>query len=77
VSWLAALDRPSGRAASKPGVVMSVRKSPIDGVADGEALTDDERGQVRVLRERLKTLIERHNARLDEPIEPRRNEASP
>jgi hypothetical protein len=35
----------------------------LDGVADGESLTDEERTQVRCLRERLKTAIERHNAR--------------
>jgi hypothetical protein len=38
----------------------------LDGAADGEVLTDEECVQVRVLRERLKAMIERHNARLDE-----------
>lgn len=33
----------------------------LDGVADGESLTDDERGQVRAFRERLKAQILRHN----------------
>lgn len=42
----------------------------LDGVADGEPLTDDERAQVRVLRERLKTAIERHNTRLGSPPSP-------
>jgi hypothetical protein len=40
----------------------------LDGAADGEALTDVERAQVRVFRERLKALVERHNAR--SPVEP-------
>jgi hypothetical protein len=38
----------------------------LDGVADGESLTDEERAQVRCLRERLKTAIERHNARQED-----------
>lgn len=37
----------------------------LDGVADGETLTDAERAEVRAFRERLKALIVRHNARLD------------
>lgn len=36
--------------------------SILDGVADGESLTDDERAQVRAFRERLKAIAERHNA---------------
>jgi hypothetical protein len=36
----------------------------LDGVADGESLTDDERGQVRAFRERLAAACERHNARV-------------
>ena len=36
----------------------------LDGVADGDPITDDQRAEVRVLRERLKTMIERHNERL-------------
>ena len=38
--------------------------SILDGAADGETLTDDERRQVRSFRERLRTVCERHNARL-------------
>jgi hypothetical protein len=34
----------------------------LDGVADGESLTDEERVQVRAFRERLKKAVERHNA---------------
>jgi hypothetical protein len=37
----------------------------LDGVADGQSLNDEERTQVRAFRERLKTMVERHNARLD------------
>lgn len=49
----------------------------LDGVADGQELNDEERGQVRVLRERLKTMIERHNARLDDaaPTAPRETDS--
>lgn len=36
----------------------------LDGVADGEPITDEQRAEVRVLRERLKVVIERHNERL-------------
>ena len=35
----------------------------LDGVADGQEITDAERYECRVLRERLKEMIERHNAR--------------
>lgn len=38
----------------------------LDGVADGETLTDGERAQVRAFRERLKVMVERHNAAVDE-----------
>lgn len=38
----------------------------LDGVADGQALTDEERIQVRAFRERLKAMVERHNAVVDE-----------
>lgn len=37
----------------------------LDGVADGQLLTADEKAQVRVFRERLREICERHNARLD------------
>jgi hypothetical protein len=37
----------------------------LDGVADGQTLTDAERGQVRTFRERLRAMVERHNARVD------------
>jgi hypothetical protein len=36
----------------------------LDGVADGETLTDAERAQVRGFRERLKKIVERHNERV-------------
>lgn len=36
----------------------------LDGAADGEALNDEERGQVRIVRERIRKACERHNARL-------------
>jgi hypothetical protein len=39
--------------------------SILDGVADGESLTDEERAQVRTFRERLRSLVERHNARIE------------
>lgn len=35
----------------------------LDGVADGESLTDDERAQVRAFRERLAAVCIRHNER--------------
>jgi hypothetical protein len=35
--------------------------SILDGVADGESLTDEERAQVRAFRERLKVMVLRHN----------------
>jgi len=37
----------------------------LDGIADGEAINAEEQAQVRAFRERLKALIERHNARVD------------
>lgn len=37
--------------------------SILDGVADGQELTDDERAQVRVFRERLAAFCVRHNTR--------------
>jgi hypothetical protein len=37
----------------------------LDGVADGKMLTEDERVQVRIFRERLRALVERHNARIE------------
>jgi hypothetical protein len=36
----------------------------LDGVADGQLLTADEKAQVRVVRERIRAACERHNARL-------------
>lgn len=41
----------------------------LDGVADGKLLNEGERGQVREFRERLRVLVERHNARV-EPVPP-------
>lgn len=38
----------------------------LDGVADGESINAEEQAQVRAFRERLKALVERHNARLEE-----------
>lgn len=35
----------------------------LDGVADGQRLTCDEKAQVRAFRERLRAACERHNAR--------------
>jgi hypothetical protein len=35
----------------------------LDGVADGEELTEEQRTQVRSFRERLVVVIERHNTR--------------
>lgn len=37
----------------------------LDGVADGESLTDEECVQVRKFRERLREACERHNARME------------
>lgn len=39
--------------------------SILDGAADGEVLTDEERAQVRAFRERLRAACERHNARIE------------
>jgi hypothetical protein len=36
----------------------------LDGAAQGIDLTDDERAEVRVVRERIREMCERHNARL-------------
>ena len=38
----------------------------LDGVADGQLLTADEKAQVRAFRERLRAACERHNARLEQ-----------
>jgi hypothetical protein len=39
--------------------------SILDGVADGQPLTVEERAEVRVLRERIREACERHNDRVD------------
>lgn len=42
----------------------------LDGAADGEALTDEERAEVRVLRERVREACERHNAQMEAEARP-------
>jgi hypothetical protein len=37
----------------------------LDGVADGLRLSDEERAKVRAFRERLKSIVEAHNARIE------------
>jgi hypothetical protein len=37
----------------------------LDGVADGDPITDEQRGEVRALRERLKAIADDHNARIE------------
>ncbi len=37
----------------------------LDGAADGEPLTDEQRAQIRVVRERIREACESHNARQD------------
>lgn len=37
----------------------------LDGVADGEAIEDDDRREVRAFRERFRELVVRHNERME------------
>lgn len=37
----------------------------LDGAADGDQLSDDQRAQVRSFRERLREIVEDHNARIE------------
>lgn len=37
----------------------------LDGVADGDELTEAQRGQVRAFRERLRAIVEDHNQRIE------------
>lgn len=37
----------------------------LDGAADGDELTDEQRGQIRAFRERLRSIVEDHNRRIE------------
>lgn len=43
-----------------PGII-----AILDGAADGEQLTDEERAQLRSFRERFRAIVEDHNARVE------------